>query len=105
MTDLDEKEQKHVRTALLYLRRRVGAWAPVAKALRYEPESLGKVATGRRGVTAALALRVARFVGIGVDALLDGSYVPGACPKCGHVPDFGDEFTAVEEVARNGLSG
>ena len=96
MTDLDEKEQKHVRTALLYLRRQVGAWAPVARALHYESESLGKVATGRRSVTASLAVRVARFAGVGVDALLDGSYTPGACPKCGHRPDFTDENTVAE---------
>ena len=29
---------------------------------------------------------VARLVGISIDAVLDGTYVPGSCPKCGHVP-------------------
>lgn len=33
MSDLDEKEQKHVRTALRFLRQRAGTWVAVAKAL------------------------------------------------------------------------
>jgi hypothetical protein len=45
MSDLTRKEQKAVRTAL---RLRVGAWGPLAKALRYEWDSIQKVATGKR---------------------------------------------------------
>jgi hypothetical protein len=46
MSDLTGKEQKAVRTALRFLRLRVGAWAPLAKALRYQWDSIQKVATG-----------------------------------------------------------
>jgi len=67
MSDLTAKEQKAVRTALRFLRLRVGAWAPLAKALRYEWDSIQKVATGKKSVTPALALRVARFAGVGMD--------------------------------------
>jgi hypothetical protein len=75
VNDLTTKEQHAVRTALRFLRLRflrlrVGAWGPLAKALRYEWDSLQKVATGKRTVTPALALalRVARVAGIGMDA-------------------------------------
>jgi transposase len=40
MNDLTTKEQKAVRTALRFLRLRVGAWGPLAKALRYEWDSI-----------------------------------------------------------------
>ncbi len=60
MNDLTDKEQRAVRTALRFLRLRVGAWGPLAKELRYEWDSIQKVATGKRAVTPALALRVAR---------------------------------------------
>lgn len=49
MSDLTAKEQKAVRTVLRFLRLRVGAWAPLAKALRYEVDSVQKVATGPEG--------------------------------------------------------
>lgn len=64
MNDLTAKEQKAVRTALRFLRMRVGAWGPLAKALRYEWDSIQKVATGKRAATPALALRVSRFAGV-----------------------------------------
>jgi hypothetical protein len=56
------------------------------------------VATGKRAVTPALALRVARFAGIPMDELLAGQWLsPRVCPDCGHLPeDFVDEETVVE---------
>jgi plasmid maintenance system antidote protein VapI len=98
MSDLTNKEQKAVRTALRFLRLRVGAWAPLAKALRYEWDSIQKVATGKRAVTPALALRVARLAGVGMDELLAGQWLSArVCPHCGHPPDdFADEETVVE---------
>jgi hypothetical protein len=88
---LTVKEQRAVRTALRFLRLRVGA-------LRYEWDSIQKVATGKRAVTPALALRVARFAGIPMDELLAGQWLSArVCPHCGHPPDdFVDEETAVE---------
>jgi len=65
-SDLTNKEQRAVRTALRFLRLRVGSWAPLAKALRYEYDSVQKVAAGRKAVTPALALRVARFADVPV---------------------------------------
>ena len=98
MSDLSAKEQAHVRTALRFLRLRVGRWGSLAKSLRYQWDSVQKVATGKRAVTPAMALRVARFVGVGVDALLAGEWLsPRTCPHCGHPPDdFADEDTVVE---------
>jgi hypothetical protein len=95
---LTSKEQRAVRTALRFLRLRVGAWGPLAKALRYEWDSIQKVATGKRAVTPALALRVARFAGIPMDELLAGQWLSArVCPHCGHPPeDFVDEETMVE---------
>lgn len=51
---------------------RVGAWGPLAKVLRYQWDSIQKVATGKKAVTPALALRVARFAGVPMDELLVG---------------------------------
>jgi hypothetical protein len=98
MSDLDETEQKHVRTALRFLRTRLGTWACVAEALRMSPRTLEKV-TGNTGrVTASIALRVARLAGTTVDDLISGNYLPGACPRCGHIRDFVDDQTMVHPV-------
>lgn len=95
---LDEKEQNHVRTALRYLRRRYGAWRPVAEALHFGYDTINKTVNGRDTVSVNLAFRVARLAGVPLDDLISGSFVPGACPKCGHVPDFADEPTFVEDA-------
>jgi hypothetical protein len=104
MNDLTNKEQKAVRTALRFLRLRVGAWEPLAKALRHKWDSIQKVATGKRAVTLALALalRVTRFAGVPVDELLTGWWLsPRVCPQCGHPPDdFTDEETVVDRGRR-----
>jgi hypothetical protein len=98
VNDLTDKEQRAVRTALRFLRLRVGAWGPLAKALRYEWDSIQKVATGKRAVTPALALRVERLAGVTMDELLAGQWLSSqVCPHCGHPPeDFVDEKTVVK---------
>jgi hypothetical protein len=87
-TELTAEEQARVRAALHYLRARCGgrSWAPLAKVLRLKADSLGKVAAGRRGVSAALTFRVARFAKVGVDEILTAGKFPppGTCPRCGH---------------------
>jgi hypothetical protein len=95
MSDLTDKEQRAVRLALRFLRVRSGAWKGLAKALRYNGQSLQKAAAGERPVTPALALRVARFAGVGMDDVLSGQWLSGrVCPHCGRLPDdFADEDT------------
>jgi plasmid maintenance system antidote protein VapI len=81
--DLSAAEQTHVRTALRFLRARAGSWAPLARALRFQPRSIAYVANGH-SVTPALAFRVARLAGVGVDDVLAGRFPPAnACPHCG----------------------
>ena len=40
---LTDKEQRHVRTALRFLRFRVGGWQPLADALGVKADTIGKV--------------------------------------------------------------
>lgn len=107
-SDLDQKEQNQVRAALHYLRIQMGGLKPVAEAVRADYGGLQKISSGRAGVSASLALRVARLLDVPFDDLLLGRYQPGACPKCGHRPqympvyasDFVDESTTVEDAPR-----
>ena len=64
-----------------------GAGGPLAKALRHEWGSIQKVATQKRAVTPALALRVVRFAGIAMDELLAGQWLsPGSAPTAATRP-------------------
>lgn len=103
MSDLDAKEQQHVRTALRLLRNRLGTWVSVADGLNMNSSNLEKTVRGGQRVSASLAIRVARLLNVMIDDLLVGRFLPpGACPNCGHVvtSDFKDENTVVEETAR-----
>lgn len=106
MSDLDQKEQAHVRAALRYLHRSTGGtWATVASAIRSAPTTLETVMKGRNQVSASIALRVARALGVMIDDLLVGKFLPpGACPNCGHViaSDFKDENTIADGAPRPG---
>ncbi len=96
-------EQKHVRTALHNLRRRIGVragWFPIARALGIGYDTVKKCAFGERPVLPHLAFALARLLGVSIDDLIEGRILPGACPKCGHVPDFADEDTIVEDRPR-----
>lgn len=107
MSDLDNKEQQHVRAALRYLHRRIGTWKQVAEALRFAPTTIDNVLCGR-AVSPTMALRVARLCGVMIDDLLVGRFFPpGACPNCGHVigADFKDESTIVEDAPRQPAGG
>lgn len=101
--DLTLVEQNHVRAALRHLHRRAGSWEPVAAALHTKRPNIFKALSGRCGVTASLAVRVARLAGVMIDDLLVGRFLPpGACPNCGHVvtSDFKDESTIAEDAPR-----
>jgi transcriptional regulator with XRE-family HTH domain len=98
---LDGKEQKHVRTALRFLRYKVGGWQPLADALGMKADSISKVLRGGRDVTAKLAYSVARLTDVSIDDLLSGILLsPRTCPHCGRAPDFEDDETVVEDRAR-----
>jgi transcriptional regulator with XRE-family HTH domain len=102
VSDLTDREQRAVRTTLLFLRVRAGgAWEPVARALHVEEDTIAKVARGRRPVTARLAIRVARLIEVGVDELLAGRHLSSrVCHHCGHpLEDFADEETIVTDRA------
>lgn len=96
---LTDKEQRHVRTALRFLRLRVGAWGPVAETLRIKADTLDKVVRARRSVTAGLAYSLARAIEVSIDDLLAGETLSArTCPHCGHPPaDFENEETVVED--------
>ena len=80
MSDLTQDEQKHVRTAIRFLRVRCGGWVPLTKVLRFTRSTLQKDAP-----TPAVAFRVARLAGVGVDDVLAGRFPSaGTCPHCGH---------------------
>lgn len=100
-----DKEQKHVRTALRFLRLHAGGWATVAKSLRVKIDTLDRVVRGRRSVTGTLAYSVARVAEVPIDDLLAGTTLsPRTCPHCGHPPaDFEDEETVVEDQPREAV--
>jgi transcriptional regulator with XRE-family HTH domain len=104
---LTDKEQRHVRTALRFLRHRVGGWQPLADALGVKADTIGKVLRGGRAVTANLAYSVARLTDVSIDDLLAGALLsPRTCPHCGKPPDdFVDEETVVtDRVPTSGLA-
>ncbi len=89
-SDLTPQEQAHARIALRFLRARCGGWEPLSKILRGNKVTIRKAASGGV-ISASLAVRIARFVKVGVDDLLAGKYPPaGACPHCGHVASAED---------------
>ena len=98
--DLTPAEATCVRTALKFLHSRMGGWQPVAKALCFRKVSLSNVASGHKMVSASLAFRVAKFVGVTVDDVLTGRFPePGTCPYCGHRPT--PDGLTVSEILRS----
>jgi ribosomal protein L12E/L44/L45/RPP1/RPP2 len=103
---LTDKEQRHVRTALRFLRFKVGGWTPLADALGMKVDSIVKVVNARgRDVTARLAYSVARLTDVSIEDLLAGALLSQrTCPHCGRPPDdFADEETVVEDKAREAV--
>lgn len=83
---LTKDEQTHVRAALQFLRRQLGDWASLAKALHMSRHTLMHQG-GTKAVTEVTAFRVARLAGVSVDAVLSGEFPePGTCPYCGRGP-------------------
>ena len=102
---ISAKEQRHVRTALRFLRYKVGGWQPLADALGVKADTISKVLRGGRDVTAKLAYSVARLTDVSIDDLLSGALLsPRTCPHCGRPPDdFVDEETVVEDEPREAV--
>lgn len=86
-TDLTPEEQKNVRTAIRVLHLKCRSWKTMARVLKIAPDSIYRVVTGSRTVTASVAFRVARMAGASIDDVLSGAFLPvGTCPHCGHPP-------------------
>lgn len=83
MTDLDNKEQDHVRAAMKFLQIQMGGISQLSIALRFEVRTVRYTMQGSREVCASMAIRVARLIDTAIDDLLSGEYKPGACAKCG----------------------
>lgn len=65
------------------LRRRLGGWEPLAKALRMNNRTLQGHGSDV-APSAAVAIRAARLAGVTVEELFAGRWpVEGACPHCG----------------------
>lgn len=105
MSDLTLTEQKHIRTALNYLRRKLGAWKPISDSLHLAPGTVEKMARGKATITASTVFKLARLLDSSVDALLEGRLLQGVCPRCGYSPDFDDEHTVVEDGPHPALGG
>lgn len=97
MSDLSQTEQRNVRTALRYLRGKLGGWVSVSKVMGLQPESLKKMAYERtRSVSIRVAFRAAKILDVSLENLLSGQALAKVCPHCGHSRDFDDETTADE---------
>jgi hypothetical protein len=75
--------------------------------MRYEWDSIQKVVTSRRAVTSALALRVARLAGVGMDELLARHWLSTrTCPHCGHPPEdrVEEETVVIDQAPAGGLT-
>ena len=83
--DLSLEEQEHVRNALILVRLQFGGGKALAQMLRFDHATIIHVCRSRRSVTASMAFRVARLVGVSIDDLLAGRFpAPGTCPRCGY---------------------
>jgi hypothetical protein len=101
VTDLDLtlEEQEHVRNALQFLRLKLGGWRALTKLLRFEETTLIKSGNGSRTVTASMAFRIARVVGVSVDDLVRGKFPEaGMCPRCGYKMPIDGKFKSVTKT-------
>jgi hypothetical protein len=86
MNALTTKEQENIRRALRFLKARFRTWRSVAGVLGLYQANAAKLAklAVEGAATVDLAFRIARIIGVGIDDVLAGRYVPdGMCPHCG----------------------
>jgi len=83
--DLSLDEQERVRNAIIRVRLQFGGLKMLAQVLHFDHTTLIHVCKERRAVTASMAFRLARLIGVGIDDLLAGKWPePGTCPRCGY---------------------
>lgn len=88
--DLLPEEQANVKAAIRFLRCRVGSWLALETATGVKVKTLQWSSGKKTGVTAGVAIRVARAAGASIDDVLRGAWPPaGACPHCGQVTEGG----------------
>lgn len=76
-------ESSRVRAALRHARVLFGGWAPCAAAMYFGKEAVIATATGRRRVSASIALRLARALGVPIESLFRAPTDASTCPACG----------------------
>jgi hypothetical protein len=101
VSDLTASEQANVRVALQFVRVRSGGWAVVANALHFKRKTLMNAVTGGDPVSASMAFRLARFVDVAIEDVLDGTYPPASvCPHCGHRHEHDAEGVPRQDVLK-----
>lgn len=88
MSDLTTEEQRHVRAAMRFLRRRCGGVANLSSLLRLSLTTIRHVVDKGRALSPMIAFRVARLAEVPIDDLLAGKYPPeGTCQHCGQMKE------------------
>lgn len=84
MARLSSDAQAYVRAYLNYLRVRLGSWRTVERALPIAHGDRIEITTGRRAITSAMAMRIARVFDTSMHHVLTGAALPAdTCPHCG----------------------
>lgn len=76
-------ETQRLRAALRHARTLFGTWACAAAAMYVREETVTAAASGRKVLSAELAVRLAKALGKPLDALLSPPTDAGRCPTCG----------------------
>ena len=77
------EESSRIRAALRHARILFGGWDACAAAMYLGPERVIATATGRRSVSASLALRLSRALGVPLESLYRAPTDAGRCAACG----------------------
>lgn len=78
------EESARLRAGLKNARAMFGTWACLADAMHVRKSAVQATAGGKVRVSGAIAIRLARALGIPLEALLRGlTNVPKVCPTCG----------------------
>ncbi|HWU87637.1 MAG TPA: hypothetical protein VN253_10205 [Kofleriaceae bacterium] len=86
--DLSLDEQKRVLAYLNMLRARFGNWTTLEQALPFSHSARVEITAGRTEVSAALAFRIAKLLGVSIaDVLAGTAFPPGTCRHCGMPTD------------------